>query len=79
MSSLTTADKRYLEAILGMRSGLVLHFTDATFAEFFNGYNFDIHGKQYQTYGTSKAKKMRAFWEREPDALVGPYLIGIAR
>ena len=34
MSSLTTADKRYLEANLGMRSGHVLHFTDATFAEF---------------------------------------------
>ena len=74
MSSLTTADKRYLEAILGMRSGYVLHFTDATFAEFFNGYNVDIHGKQYQTYGTSKAKEMRAFWEREPDALVGHIL-----
>ena len=29
----------------------------------------DIHGTKYQTYGTSKAKKMLAFWENEPDAL----------
>ena len=71
MSSLTAADKRYLESILGMGGGYVLDFTDATFGEFFNGYNVDIHGNQYQSYGTSKAKKMRAFWERAADDLVG--------
>ena len=34
----------------------------------------NIHSDRYQTYGTSKAKKMRAFWEREPDALVARVL-----
>ena len=74
MSSLTTADKRYLETILDMGGGYVLHFTDATFGEFFNRYNVDIHGHRYQTYGTSKAKRIRAFWETESDALVGSIL-----
>lgn len=71
MSSLTDIEKRYLEKLLGMQSGYVLDYSDATFSEFFNRHKIDIHGSRYQTYGTSKAKKMRAFWEREPDALVG--------
>lgn len=74
MSSLTTVDKQYLEAILDMGGGFVLDFSDNTFSEFFSTYSVDIHGERYQTYGTSKAKKLRAFWEKEPDSLVGPVL-----
>ena len=74
MSSLTDIEKRYLEKLLGMQSGYVLDYSDATLGEFFNRHKIDIHGSKYQTYGTSKAKKMRAFWEREPDALVGNIL-----
>ena len=70
MSSLTDIDKRYLERLLGMQSGYVLDFTDATFGEFFDRHRIDIHDRKYQTYGTSKAKKMRAFWEQEPPAIV---------
>ena len=77
MSSLTAADKQYLEAILGMGGGFVLDFSDNTFDEFFGTYGVDIHGGRYQKYGTSKAKKMRAFWEKEPDSLVGPVLSGM--
>ena len=74
MSSLTTVDKRYLETVLNMAGGYVQDFSDRTFEEFFNRYNVDIHGDKYQSYGTSKAKKMRAFWEQEPDDLVGRVL-----
>ncbi|CAM3368155.1 hypothetical protein [Rhodothermus bifroesti] len=74
MSSLTDSEKRYFEAILGMKNGYVLNYTDATFAELFRRYNIDIHSQKYQTYGTSKAKKMRAFWDQEPDSVVGPVL-----
>ena len=74
MSSLTFIDKRYFEKILGMASGYVLDFTDATFEEFFARYKVDIHGKKFQTYGTSKAKKMRAFWEQESDQKVATVL-----
>jgi hypothetical protein len=74
MSSLTEIEKRYLEKILGMHSGWVLDYTDPTFAAFFKRYQIDIHSQRYQTYGQSKAKKMRAFWEQEPDALVARVL-----
>jgi len=57
-----------------MSGGYVLDYSDATFGEFFNRHRIDIHGRKYHTYGTSKAKKMRAFWEIEPDAVVGSVL-----
>ncbi|OYV48660.1 MAG: hypothetical protein B7Z71_12260 [Acidocella sp. 21-58-7] len=74
MSSLTDIEKRYFEKLFGMQSGYVLDYSDATFGEFFNRHRVNIHGQKYQTYGSSKAKKMRAFWEQEPDALVGKVL-----
>ncbi|MBB2197867.1 MAG: hypothetical protein ABF479_07100 [Gluconacetobacter sp.] len=74
MSSLTEIDKRYLENVLAMQSGYVLDYSDATFQEFFNRHGIEIHGQEYQTYGSSKAKKMRAFWEHESDTLVGRVL-----
>lgn len=74
MSSLTDVEKRYLEKLLNMQSGLVLDYSDATFGVFFSRHKIDIHSSKYQNYGTSKAKKMRAFWEQESDALVGNVL-----
>ncbi|MEE2920428.1 MAG: hypothetical protein VYC38_01585 [Pseudomonadota bacterium] len=74
MSSLTEVDKRYLEKILGMGSGWVLDYSDATYGEFFARHGVDIHSSRFQTYGTSKAKKMRSFWEQEDDVLVGKVL-----
>jgi hypothetical protein len=74
MSSLTDIEKRYFEKLLNMQSGYVSDYSDPTYGEFFNRHGIDIHGLKYQTYGTSKAKKVRAFWEREPDALVGTVL-----
>ncbi|MGM0561701.1 MAG: hypothetical protein ACQETX_11610 [Pseudomonadota bacterium] len=74
MSSLTDIEKRYLEKLLGMQSGYVLDYTDATFGEFFKRHKVNIHGLKYRTYGTSKAKKLRSFWESEPDTLVGKVL-----
>jgi hypothetical protein len=74
MSSLTDNEKRYFEKLLGMESGYVLDYSDVTFGELFTSHGIDIHGKKYQIYGTSKAKKMRAFWLQESDVLVGKIL-----
>lgn len=57
-----------------MESGYVLDYSDATYGEFFRRFGVDIHGEIYQTYGTSKAKKMRSFWEQGSDDLVGRVL-----
>lgn len=74
MSSLTDIDKRYLERLLVTQPGYILDYTDPTFGEFFQRHKVDIHGPKYQTYGTSKAKKLRSFWEQEPDKLVATVL-----
>jgi hypothetical protein len=57
-----------------MESGYVLNFSDPTFGEFFGSHKIQIHGDRYKKYGTSKAKKLRAFWDMEPDPLVGKIL-----
>ena len=74
MASLTAADTQRLEDILDMRGGYVLEFTDLTFGQMFGRYDIDIYSTQYETYGTSKAKRLRAFLEIEQDSLVGQVL-----
>ena len=74
MSNLQHIEKRYLEGALQMGDGYVLDYSDKTFGEFFERHGVNIHGPQYRTYGSSKAKKLRSFWDQEPDALVGQVL-----
>lgn len=59
-----------------MNSGYVLHFSDSTFGTFFADFEIEINtDRKYQKYGSSKAKKLRAFWETESDNLVGQVLL----
>ena len=74
MSSLTAAEREYLEELLDMGGGYVLHFTDDSFGGVFERYDIDIHSQRYWKYGKSKAKKLRAFWDDERDSLVGSVL-----
>lgn len=75
MSSLNVRDKRVLEEFFGMGSGYVLNFSDRTFGEFVHeAVDIDIHSDEYTIHGSSKAKKLRAFWENESDYLVGRLL-----
>jgi hypothetical protein len=61
-----------------MSSGYVLNFSDRTFGEFFIDIdNIDIHSDRYAFNGRSKANKLRAFWRRESDSLVGRALIAL--
>lgn len=75
MSSLKTIEKKVFEDLFGMASGYVLDFTNNTFAEFFRDtVNIDIYDDKYSFNGESKAKRLRAFWEVEPDSAVGTVL-----
>ncbi len=75
MSSLKTIEKKVFEDLFGMASGYVLDFTNNTFAEFFRDtVNIDIYDDKYSFNGGSKAKRLRAFWEVEPDSAVGTVL-----
>lgn len=72
------ADRRSLEQFLGMGGGYVLDFSDRTLGEFvFDAVGLDIHAEKYSAEGTSKAKKLRAFWKREPDYAVGKLLLAL--
>jgi hypothetical protein len=78
MSSLRAIEKRVFEDLFGMGSGYVLDFSNNTFAEYFRETaNIDIYAPKYDFNGDSKAKRLRAFWETEPDALVGKVLSGL--
>lgn len=75
MSSLKMIERQPFEDLLGMSGGYVLDFTDATFASFFaESVNRRIHDDRYTANGSSKAKKLRAFWELESDGVVGKTL-----
>lgn len=78
MSSLSLREKRQLEELFNMSSGYVLNFSDATFGDFFvDAANIDIHSETYRKNGTSKAKKLREFWNIESDYLVGKVVLAL--
>lgn len=69
------AERRTLEKFLVMGSGYVLNFSDRTFGDFVSeAVGADIHESRYSSEGTSKARKLRAFWKLESDGLVGRLL-----
>lgn len=73
MSQLKAHEKIIFERLFD-RGGYVLDFTDRTYAEFFREHNVDIDNNKYRFNGNSKMKRLRAFWEIEPDQLVGNVL-----
>ena len=77
MSILTGADKRWLEKAFDMSGGYVLDFTNPSFDRFFNDYGVDIYDPRFEIYGTSKANRLRAFWDIEHDEIVGRVLLDL--
>jgi hypothetical protein len=72
MSDLSTIEKRKLERALQMGDGYLLNFSNRTFSEFFlDNFGIDIYDKKYEGWGTSKANRMRAFWNQERNNKVG--------
>lgn len=76
MSSLKILEKRRLESLFSMGGGYVLDFSNASFAELFrDSANIDIYSNKYAYGSGSKANRLRAFWEKESDQLVGKVLV----
>jgi len=72
MATIKESDKRILESLFGMQSGYVLDFSNLTFHSFFwNNFKINIDDQKYSTYGDSKAKRLRAFWDTENNQVVG--------
>ena len=69
---LSAADKRKLERLLGMSCGYVLDLTNQQFSDLVSDTTgCDISEEKYSNWGTSKAKRLRAFWSKESSQLVG--------
>jgi hypothetical protein len=72
MSTLTFLEKQKFEKLLGMASGYVLDFSNRTFAEFvIDSTGRNIYDSRYDYGSGSKANRLRAFWQKEEDAVVG--------
>jgi hypothetical protein len=78
MADLTYLDRMKLEQLYGMKSGYVLDFSDRTFEEFVReSTNKDIFGQQYKYNSGSKANRLRAFWNVEPNDIVGKLILDL--
>ena len=76
MSTLTYRERRQLEELFDMSGGYVLRFSNRTFDEFFDEVaGIAIYSERYESNGTSKANRLRRFWEVESDTLVGTVLV----
>ncbi|WP_455475824.1 abortive infection family protein [Bartonella sp. B17] len=77
MSNLNFLERQKFERLFKMGDGFVLDFTNCTYAAFFNEYGVDIYASRYSKHGTSKAKRMRAFWDIDSDCVVGRVMDGL--
>lgn len=74
MADLSYNEKRKLEQFLQMGSGYVLDFSNRTFREFVHdSTGLDIDDPEVGGFG-SKASRLRHFWDRRPDHIIGKLL-----
>jgi hypothetical protein len=72
MSDLTFMEKSKFEKLLGMETGYVLNFSNRSFAEFVrDSTGRDIYDELYNYASGSKANRLRAFWQKEENSVVG--------
>ena len=76
MAILRHLDKKILEQLFD-RGGYVLDFNNRSFSDFFNDHYINIDAHKYHTYGTSKMKRLRAFWDKEADQIVGNIVLAL--
>lgn len=72
MANLKQTDKLILERQFEMVGGYVLDFSNQSFQQFIlDECKLDIYDSKYSALGDSKAKRLRMFWQLEPDKTVG--------
>ena len=72
MANLKQTDKLILERQFEMVGGYVLDFSNQSFQQFIlDECKLDIYDSKYSGLGDSKAKRLRVFWQLEPDKTVG--------
>lgn len=74
----TMEEQKILENLFGMESGYVLNFSNKAFREFFLlHFGIDIYDEKYKDLGSSKANRLRTFWEKESNDLVADSIDGL--
>lgn len=72
MSILTKIEKQRFEELLVMSAGYVLNFSDCSFGDFFrHDVGVNIDEPRFSVNGSSKAKRLRTFWDTETPSNVG--------
>lgn len=80
MSDLTNLERIKFEKLFGMKTGYVLNFSNRSFSDFvLNSTNINIYDEKYNKNTGSKANRLRAFWENEPNVVVGKLLSDILK
>lgn len=76
MGKLEAKEKAKIEKFLNMESGYVGDFSNSTFASLFlESVGIDVYDEHSTYYAhSSKAKKMRHFWNKEDDSVIGKLL-----
>ncbi|GAB4270707.1 MAG: abortive infection family protein [Candidatus Promineifilaceae bacterium] len=79
MANLSNIEKIKLEKLLDMSGGYVLNFSsNGAFREFvYDSVHIDIYDEKYAYLSGSKANRLRAFWEKEPDYLVSKLIFAL--
>ncbi|MFH1780903.1 MAG: TIGR02391 family protein [Candidatus Nealsonbacteria bacterium] len=76
MADLKTIDKQILENLFGMGGGYVLDFSDRTIGEFFDDeLSVNFSDEKYNYASGSKANRMRGFWKKADNVLVGESIL----
>ena len=76
MADLRQSEKLILEMQFSMGGGYVLTFSNTKLQQFiFNLLKLDIYSAKYNSYGDSKANRLRAFWDIEGNITVGKLLL----
>jgi hypothetical protein len=82
MSQLSSVEKRKIEKLLESAKGrgYILDFSNRTFKEFvIESVDMDIYADKYAYLGDSKANRLRAFWDQEPDHIVGKLILDLLK
>jgi hypothetical protein len=75
MANLTFLERNRLENLFGMGGGYVLDFSNRTFREFVaDSTGRDIFDNMYDYASGSKANRLRSFWSKETNHVVGKLL-----
>lgn len=76
MAEISRIERIKLEKYLDMGEGFVLNFVNRTFEDFFlESFNIEIYNDKYNSGNSgSKANRLREFWKKESNYLVGKYI-----